>query len=243
MITPSASNSDLTTLGYKVFHRTLPSDDDQADAAARYLKGRKTFVVGDETTFGADVADRIAKEVSLAGRVKVASDRKDFTAVAEQVAGSGADAVYFAGIGDDGGLFVKALRAVDKKITIVGGDRLIASSFFDGAGDADAGVVATCPCVPTAVGVAHFDSEFQARYGTGPGFYAPEAYDATQILLSGIRAGRTSREDLLDWVDGYDADGISRHLHFAANGGLDTPNLKVWAYAVKDGSFTAIGVI
>ncbi len=243
MITPSASNSDLTTLGYKVFHRTLPSDDDQADAAARYLKGHKTFVVGDDTSFGSDVADHIAKEVTLAGRAKVTSDKKDFTAIVRQVTDSGADAVYFGGIGDDGGLFVKALRAVDKKITIVGGDRLIASSFFDGAGDADAGVVATCPCVPTDVGVTRFQALFQARFGSGPGFYAPEAYDAAQILLSGIRAGRTSRGDLLDWVNDYDADGISRHLHFGADGGLDTLNRKVWAYAVKNDSFTAIGVI
>jgi len=243
MITPSASNSDLTTLGYKVFHRTLPSDDDQADAAARYLKGRKTFVVGDDTTFGVDVADRIVKEVTLAGRAKVTSEQKDFAATVREVALSQAEAVYFGGIGDDGGLFVKALRAVDKKITIVGGDRLIASSFFDGAGDADAGVVATCPCVPADTGVTRFHDLFQARFGTGPGFYAPEAYDAAQILITGIRAGRTTRENLLDWVDGYDGDGISRHLHFNANGGLDSPSLRVWAYAVKNDTFTPIGTI
>jgi branched-chain amino acid transport system substrate-binding protein len=243
MITPSASNSDLTTLGYKVFHRTLPSDDDQADAAVRYLKGRKTFVIGDDTTFGEDVAERVAKEVTLAGRATVTSDQKDFTATAREVASSKAEAVYFGGIGDDGGLFVKALRAVDKTITIIGGDRLIASSFFDGAGDADAGVVATCPCVPADTGVTHFHDLFQARFGTGPGFYAPEAYDAAQILINGIRAGRTSRDDLLDWVDGYDADGITRHLHFGPNGGLDSPSLRVWAYAVKDDSFTPIGTI
>jgi branched-chain amino acid transport system substrate-binding protein len=91
--------------------------------------------------------------------------------------------------------------------------------------------------------VTRFHDLFQARFGSGPGFYAPEAYDAAQILITGIRAGRTTRDGLLEWVDGYDADGISRHLHFGPNGGLDSSSLRVWAYAVKDDTFTPISVI
>ncbi len=243
MITPSASDSDLPGLGWDVFHRTLPSDDDQADAAARYLKGRKTFVIGDDTGFGEDVAAHLAGELKPVGRATVTSEQKDFAGVAKQVAASGADAVYFAGVGGDGGLFVKAMRAESRTITIVGGDRLITTSFFDGAGDAAEGTVATCPCVPTKVGVAAFRAQFLARYGTEPGFYAPEAYDAAQVLLTGIRAGRTTRADLLAWVDGYDADGISRHLRFGTGGGIAVPQPNVWAYTVTDGSFTPDNVL
>jgi branched-chain amino acid transport system substrate-binding protein len=239
VISPSASNSKLPTLGWRVFHRTLPSDDDQADAAARYLKGRKTFVVGDDTEFGKDVSARVAGEVTLAGRANVTSEQKDFASVVRTVTGSGADAVYFGGIGDDGGLLVKALRAAEPKIIFVGGDRLIASSFFDGAGDAAEGTVATCPCVSPKAGVGRFHADFQARYRTEPGFYAPEAYDAARILVNGIRAGHATRDDLLAWVDAYDADGITRHLRFGPGGGLAGPGLNVWAYTVRSGTFTA----
>jgi branched-chain amino acid transport system substrate-binding protein len=251
-ITPSASDTYLARSGWKVFHRTIPTDDAQADAAARYLAGtaksRHTFVVADDSTFGTAVAPRVAAQlaahkVGLAGRASVKDDQTDFAGVARQVAGSGADAVYFAGLGADAGGFLKALRAIDARLLMVGGDRIITTSFFTAAGAASKGTVAVCPCVPTAQGVDTFRGQFLARFGAAPGFYAPEAYDAARILLAGVRAGRTTRADLLDWVDHYDGDGVSRHLSFTAGGDIAGPRLNVWAYTADTEAFSSDRVI
>ncbi|WP_432826838.1 ABC transporter substrate-binding protein [Dactylosporangium sp. CA-092794] len=247
VISPSASDSVLTTKGWKVFHRTLPSDDDQADAAARYLrdtlKARRVFVIGDDTDFGVDVSARIAATLggaAVAGHAAVTEDTADWSPLVNQVKGSGADAVYFGGYADDVAPFVQRLRAVLPKIPVVSGDRIITESFRKTSGDAGHGTYATCPCVPVNEGIDAFRTQFNARFGESPQFYAPETYDAARIILAGLRAGKTTRPAMLQFVDAWDGDGLGRHIKFGPGGGLAVPALNVWAYQTgSDGYFVA----
>jgi branched-chain amino acid transport system substrate-binding protein len=240
VISPSASQTDLTAQGWNVFFRTVPSDNDQADAGVRFLHSvlhaGHPFVVSDDTIYGTSIGAEVQKRLGAAraGQAAVGSDQTDFTAVVGQVLASHADAVYFAGGGSDGGRFVAALRASSTRIQVVGGDRLMNTGFFDAAGTAATqGVFATCPCVPVLSGVEGFRSSYSARYGVDPGFYAPEAYDAATVLLSGIGDGHATRSGLLGWVANYDEDGITRHIRFDTHGDLSVPALHVWAYTLK----------
>ncbi|WP_426511688.1 ABC transporter substrate-binding protein [Dactylosporangium sp. McL0621] len=250
VISPSASDSDLTAKGWTVFHRTLPSDDDQADAAARYLTGtlkaRRVFVIGDDTHFGTDVSARVATSLggAVAGKAAVTEDAADWSPVVDQVRRSGADAVYFGGWADDTAPFVQRLRAVLPQIPLVTGDKVITETFRTTAGDAGHGTYATCPCVPVTQGLDAFRSQFKARFGETPEYYAPEAYDAAQIALAGVRAGQTTRPAMLRFVDAWDHDGLGRHIKFGTNGGLAVPGLHVWAYqSGSDGYFAAKAAI
>ncbi|WP_433202656.1 ABC transporter substrate-binding protein [Dactylosporangium sp. CS-047395] len=243
VISPSASDSVLTTKGWTVFHRTLPSDDDQADAAARYLrdtlKAKHVFVVADDTAFGIDVAARVTATLgAVAGHADVAEDTTDWSPVVDRIRRSGADAVYFGGWADDTAPFVQRLRAVLPKLPLVSGDKLITETFRKAAGDAGHGTYATCPCVPVSQGLDVFRAQFKARFGGHPPeYYAPEAYDAAEIALAGLRAGRTSRPAMLQFVNGWDHDGLGRHIAFAKDGGLAGPALNVWAYRSGDDGY------
>ena len=53
------------------------------------------------------------------------------------------------------------------------------------------------------------------------------------VLLSGIAAGNQDRASLLDWVNNYDADGLTKHIKFDDTGEVST--VVIYAYIVKDG--------
>lgn len=244
VISPSASDSALTTKGWTVFHRTLPSDDDQADAGARFLRdtlgAKHVFVVADDTDYGVDVAARFTGTLgrAVAGHATVAEDTTDWSPVVGKIKRSGADAVYFGGWYDDAASFVPKLRAALPGIAVLSGDKVMTESFRTTAGAAGHGTYATCPCLPITQGLGVFRSQFKARFGTTPDYYAPEAYDAARIVLAGLRTGITTRPAMLRFVDGWDQDGLGRHIKFGPGGGLAVKDPKVWAYqSGTDGYF------
>jgi ABC-type branched-subunit amino acid transport system substrate-binding protein len=241
-ITPAATETGLSTNGWKVFHRTLGSDLDQAAAAARYLSNvvhaKKTVVVSDDTDYGRGVSAEVSRALGSAavGLLSIKRDDKDFSGAVSQVNGMGADAVYLGTYYDDGGLFVKQLRATNKTIKIVAGDRAFTDGFITAAGkDVAEGVIMTCPCSPASRARDNFANQFKAKFGRSASYYGPEAFDATNVLLAGMQAGAATRADMLKFVKRYDAEGVSRRIKFSANGDLDVTSLQVWAYRVSNG--------
>jgi ABC-type branched-subunit amino acid transport system substrate-binding protein len=240
MITPSASDTDLSHNGWKVFHRLLGTDTDEADAGTRYLtnilKMRKIYIISDDTDFSTVVADKARSLLgnAVAGTAKIKRSDKDFTSTAKQVVDSGADSVYYTGFYDDGGLFVKQMRAAKANFPIVAANRVFTQAFVDGAGAASEGVVITCPCVPADQADRNFDATFQDHFSRHGGYYGPEAYDATNIFLSGLLAGKSTRADMLAYVNAYEARGVSRSIKFNASGDLDVKSLQIWAYKVRN---------
>jgi ABC-type branched-subunit amino acid transport system substrate-binding protein len=241
-ITPAASDPGLSLNGWRVFHRTLGTDIDQAGAAARYLKqlmkAKKTVVVGDDSQFGRNVSAEVGRQLgdASAGTISIKRDDKDFSAAVGQVNSSGADALYLGAYYDDGALFVKQLRASNKTIKIVSGDRVFTDIFIDTAGKAAAeGTVMTCPCIPASKARNNFAAQFRTRYNHAAGYYGPEAFDAANILLAGLNAGTADRAAMLKYVDSYDGEGVSRRIKFTAHGDLDVTRLQVWAYRVSNG--------
>ncbi|MBO9533839.1 MAG: ABC transporter substrate-binding protein, partial [Solirubrobacteraceae bacterium] len=86
----------------------------------------------------------------------------------------------------------------------------------------------TCPCGPAP-------EDFTAKYKAvnddkEPSTYSAEGYDAAKILLDGIAAGDTDRPKLLDFVNKYDAEGITKHLKFDATG--ESSETVIYAFKV-----------
>ena len=76
----------------------------------------------------------------------------------------------------------------------------------------------TCPCAPA-------DASFTDKYkaisgGSAPGTYSTEGYDAVNIFLQAVAAGKSTREDMLAWVNAYDAKGIAKQIKFQESGEL-----------------------
>ncbi len=241
LISPAASDEELSRKGWKVFHRVLGTDADQAVAGAQYLKtiakASKTYIVYDDTEFGSTASAEVRRRLGdlVVGEVSISRTATDYKAAVKQVTDAGADSVYFAGFFDDGGVFVKALRTAAPKITVVSGDKIFTQSFIDAAGSTAEGVVITCPCIPADQAGQNFAAQFKQKYSDAASYYGPESFDATNVFLAGLNAGKSTRADMLAFVNAYSGRGISRDIKFTVNGDLDVKNLQIWAYKVQGG--------
>lgn len=237
-ISASATNPDLTTNGWKTFHRVLGNDATQAPAAAKYIKdtlaAKKVFVVDDASEYGKGIADGVKKDLGslVGGTDTVQQKQTDFGPTVTKVKASGADALWYGGYYAEAGLLAKQLRAAGWKGFFVSGDGSNDPGFVEAAGKTGAeDARLTCPCGPAP-------DDFAVKYKAAnddkdPGTYSAEGYDATKILLDGIAAGNTDREKLLNWVGTYDKPGITKQLKFDDTG--EVSEVVIYAYKVEDG--------
>ena len=244
MVSQSATATDLTQVDQvDVFHRVVGYDDVQGAAIANFLEANatKVFVVDDSTTYGQPLADKVKADL---GDLVVDSDKTqegqtDFAAVVSKVEAAAPDAVFYAGYAAEAGPFLKQLRDAGITATFVGGDGLYGADFPTAAGPNSEGAIVTCPCLPAEQAEGSFAADFEAEYGTAPGAYAAEGYDAANIFLEGFLEGNNTREAMLEWVNGYTGSGITKDYEFDENGDVALDKVTIWAYEIVDGALTA----
>lgn len=236
-VSPSATNPDLATNGWGTFHRIIGNDATQAPAVATYLSGTAAaegvFVVDDSSEYGAGLGAGVVEALGdlVVGSESIQVGQTDFGPVVTAINASGADAVYFAGYYAEAGLLVNQLRSGGYEGLYMSGDGALDPGFVEAAGSSANGTVLSCPCAPA-------DDEFAAAYeasaGQAPGTYSTEGYDAANIFLQGFLEGNTDRESMLAWVDGYNAQGITKMISFDETG--EVAEVVVYAYPVEDGA-------
>ena len=241
-VSASATNPALTTHGWTTFHRILGNDNVQGPPAADYIKtglnAKKVMVVDDASEYGKGLADIVKQKL---GSLVTSSDtvqqgQTDFSATVTKAKSSGTDVLFYGGYYPEAGLFVKQLRAGGYTGTFVSGDGTKDPGFLQAAGaKAAEGAILTCPCVASD---KSFTQKYTSLNNQDPGTYSPEAYDVANIFLQGIVEGNTDRQSMLDWVNSYDADGITKHLAFDKTGEIRKP--VIWVYKVANGKIEPI---
>jgi branched-chain amino acid transport system substrate-binding protein len=167
--------------------------------------------------------------------VSISKSATDYTSAVKQVTDTNPDAVYFAGISDDGTTFVKALRIAKPGLPIVASDRVFTQNFVSKTEGKAEGVYVTCPCIPSKRAGADFASKYQGAYSAQSSYYGPEAYDATATFLAGFTAGKGARADMLKFLGTYSGKGpaTGRTVKFDGSGNLDATDPQIWAYKVQ----------
>jgi len=243
MVAPSATAIELTAGDSKVFHRVVGNDGTQGAAAAVYLKNvvkaQKVFIVNDGTTYGKGIAEETAKGLGglVAGTDTVQEKATTFDPTVSKVKAANADAVAYAGYTNEAAPFLKQLRAAGVTAKFIGFDGLYDPAFPKGAGGGAEGAIVTCPCVPAEEAGGTFAADYEKKYGQAPGSYGAEGYDAATVLLDGFKEGKNTREEMLEWVEGYDEEGVSKDIKFEEDGDVDKSKVVVWAYEIKGGQF------
>jgi len=215
----------------------------QGPAAATYLKdvlkAQTAFVVDDASEYGKGLAEIVAKGLGsdVVGRDTVQSGQTDFSATVTKIRSSKAAAVYYGGYYAEAGLLLQQLRRAGSDVQFVSDDGAKDSGFVTAAGaKAAEGAVITCPCLP-AEKAGTFFADYQKAFGTQPGTYSAECYDAATALLAGIDAGKTTRSAMNEFLSGYQAQGASKKLGWDAKG--EPTSGVVWAYRVTGGKIVA----
>ncbi|MGY1603766.1 branched-chain amino acid ABC transporter substrate-binding protein [Geodermatophilus sp. SYSU D00815] len=241
-ITASATNPALAENGWDTFHRILGNDATQGPAAASYISdvlGSQTvFVVDDASEYGAGLAEIVVSDLgdAVVGTDTIQTGQTDFSATVTAIRDSGAEAVFFGGYYAEAGLIVQQMRGAGVQATFVVADGVKDPGFIEAAGDAAEGTIITCPCLPPEE-QQDFFTAFEEAFGAAPGTYSAEAYDAANVFLAGIDEGNTDREAMLEFVNGYSGEGITKNVSFGDNGEVE--EIAVWAYKVEGGEIVA----
>ncbi len=241
LISASATNPKLSTNGWKVFHRILGNDATQGPAAAKYitdiLKAKNVFVVDDASEYGKGLADIVRGKLGThAGDDTVQQKQTDFSATVAKVTAANADALFYGGYYAEAGLLVKQLRAAGWKGTFVAADGVKDDGYIKAAGAASEGTILTCPCLPPDK-AAGFSAAYKAEFNSDPATYSAEAFDAANVFLDGIAAGKTTNAAMNAWIASYDKQGVTKRVKFLANG--EPAEVSVWAYKVTGGKIVA----
>lgn len=252
-VSPSATAPNLTSLGFKTFFRVIPPDDAQGQEAANYLskvvKAKTVYSLDDKSEYGTGLSSVIEKQLKANGTAVIHDGippTKNYGPQADKIIASKADALYYSGYYAEFGLLVKALKGKGYQGTIMSGDGSNDDKFIAAAGKENAeGVLLSCPCGDANVdpnAKAFLESYKKVNDDAKPGTYSPEAYDATNAVLSvlkGLGADATDRAKVATAFKTVSYKGITKTIAFTANG--EVTEKVVFIYEVKDGSRAVLG--
>ena len=235
LISPSATRVSLTDptspdFGGPIFHRVVGKDDLQGPALAKYatagVSNAKVFVFDDQSAYAVPLRGFVEAGLKkVAGATVVGGDSvpnttTDFSPTIAKIKTSGATVVIYTGYYSQAAVFIKQLRDSGSKAVFAGGDGVFNQEFPKLAGAAAEGSKVTG--VGGLAGVdAKMEADFKKKMGVSSGVYSVESFDAANILLSGILAGKTTRTKMLAYVKAYKGKSISGNtIKFDANGDI-----------------------
>jgi branched-chain amino acid transport system substrate-binding protein len=168
----------------------------------------------------------------VVGSDAIQQKQTDFSGTVTKVTASKAPAVFFGGYYAEAALLVKQLRAAGYTGTFVAADGVKDDGFIKAAGAAAEGAIVTCPCLPPDQ-APEFATAFKKAYNSDPATYSAEAFDAANVFLAAIAAGKTASADMTSFIGSYDQKGVTKQVKFDAKG--EPANVSVWAYKVTGG--------
>lgn len=253
MISPSATNPELTTLGYKNVFRLLANDNALGSGLARYakdtLKLKKVAIIDDRTAYGKGVADvftKTAKELGLEVVSQQYTNDKavDFNAILTAIKGKKPDGIFFGGMDPQAGPMLRQMQQLGlTKAYLFGGDGICTDKLMELSSGAK-----TLANVVCAVGGASLDklpsgkawrTKYDAKFPGQFQVYSPYTYDATFVLVDAMkRANSVDPKVYGPKVVETAYQGVTAKVGFEANGELKNPAMTLYAY--KDGKKTPL---
>src|SRR5690349_13361712 len=200
MITPSATNPQITERGMWNVFRTCGRDDQQGQVAGGYIlkhfKGKKIAIVHDKTTYGKGLADETKKAINKGGLKEVLYEginigEKDFSALVSKIKQSNADLVYWGGLHTEGGLIVRQMRDQGVKAPMMGADGITTDEFAAVGGPGVEGTLMTFGPDPRHNPAAKdMVAKFRAK-NYEPEAYTLYSYAAVQIMKEAADAAKS----------------------------------------------------
>lgn len=242
-ISPSATNPSLSKNGWKFWKRAVGNDNAQGPAAAKYITGtlnaKKVAVIDEGTEYGKGIADIVRADVpKTSGATIVVSDKidakaTDYSATVNKVKAAAPDAIFFGGYYDEGGRFTKQLRDAGVKAPIVAGDGANDPGFIKGAGAAAEGAILLAPAgdITKDAAGADFVKAYKAKFNADPGLYSDVSYDIGNQILAAVKAGKTDRKGVDEYLDANEYKGLTKTYKYGADGEL-SGDITIFAFKV-----------
>jgi branched-chain amino acid transport system substrate-binding protein len=248
MLIPAANSNDLVDQHLPNVFLINGTGTQQADTAVAWMKkvgAKRVSLMDDNTSYSKNIADLTAQLLSqgtpaLAGRQSVTPGESDYSANVNAVVSQHPDFVYWTGYYQEGGLIIRQLRQAGYTGDIMVADGSVDQKLIDIAGGSNAdGVFATMTQTPQTIpGAEKWISDYKAKFGSEPGPYSTQAYDAVRVAAEAIKnAGSTNGakvEKALEGIDGFQL--FSGPLKFTPDHTLSEGGFQI--LVVDGGKFT-----
>lgn len=247
MIIPAANSQDLVKAGKKNVFLVNGTGNQQSNAALAYMlkTGVKTVaLVDDNDSYAVDITAETARLIKKDGTVSVAlatsvtPGESDYSAVVRDIMSTNPELVYWTGYYQEGGLIINQLRNAGFTGKIMVADGSVDASISAIAGANAEGVLATMTQTPdTLKGGADWIANYEDAFGSAPGPFSLQSYDAVRLAAHVIdKAGSTDGDKIiaaLEAVDGFKM--FSGPLTFTADHTLSSGGFVI--LSVQDGVF------
>ncbi len=202
MMSPSATNPDLTQSGSDVFNRVAFTDVVQAANAAGYLYNtlgvRRLVIVDDAESYGQGLAQIVDDQFAALGGQVLFTDElsagsadldTELAAEVARIIEVAPGAIYYGGYDDVAIRVVNALGP-DSGIVFFGCDGTFGANFLANTGANGEGTYAASLAPPVSAAGTVFGAQFRARFGVAPGVRSPytwQGYDAVGVLIAAVK--------------------------------------------------------
>ncbi len=236
-ISPASTSPAITDLDGEYLLRTCPTDALQGVALAnlayeeRGLESVSTLYLNND--YGQGLNDAFTSSFQEVGGEVLAQQsfqkqQPSYSSVLSDVLSDTPDALLVIGYPASGTQIFRNFyqRSDAQDYTVLVTDGLQENSLPSNVDNAMENVVGTAPAA-TGPGRDTFDQLYEEEYGTGPGVYNAQAYDATAVhLLAQLRAGEVSGPAVSQEVravanpggETVGPDSLAEGLEMAANG-------------------------
>jgi branched-chain amino acid transport system substrate-binding protein len=252
-ISPSATNPKYTAQGFKTAFRVIGNDVAQGKANGDFLiktLGCKNIaIIDDKSTYGQGLADQVNTEVPVAGgtvidREHVDQTASDFTAQLTTIKGKHPDAIFYGGYSAQAGPLTSQAHKLGLNVPIVMGDGCQDTDYTKLAGtDANNNFASNGgPAQSLMTGFAAFNTAFHAKFNVDVFQYAPQAFDATNIIINAVKANGPTKAGILSGVAATkDYQGVVQTYTFTSTG--DITNSIFTIYKVEGGTWKAVKAV
>lgn len=231
MITPAATNADLTTRGYELVLRTTGLDSDQGPTATKYIvetiKPQRIAVIHDKQQYGEGLARSVQDSLKKANAnvvlfEGVTAGDKDFSSLVARLKKENVDFVYFGGYYPEMGLLMRQSRQSGMTTKFMGPEGVGNASLSNIAGEASEGMLVTLPKrydqVPANQPIV---DALKAKKLDPTGPFVWTTYAALQSLTTAMqRSGSMEPEQLVSDLKAKSVDTVMGPLSWNEKGDL-----------------------
>ncbi|MCC3650737.1 MULTISPECIES: branched-chain amino acid ABC transporter substrate-binding protein [Streptomyces] len=247
MLIPAANSADLVSQKQQNVFLLNGTGIQQAEAASKFIKAagsKGVALVDDNTSYSTDITKRTEEGLKQSGvevvnHQSVTAGESDYSGAINAVLDSKADFIYWTGYYQEGGLLIKQLKAAGYKGEIMVADGSVDAKLIQIAGQKNAqGVFATMTQTPQTIpGGEAWVAKYKEKFGSEPGPYSTQAYDAVRVAAEAVRkAGSTDGQAVtsaLEQIDGLEI--FSGPLKFTAQHTLSAGGFDI--LVVRDDNF------
>nr|WP_201641587.1 branched-chain amino acid ABC transporter substrate-binding protein [Paraburkholderia metrosideri] len=250
----TATAPAYTAQGLATTFRLVTSDSQQGGVLGEYvvkdLKFRRFAIVDDRTAYGQGVAEEFAKAVKAAGGTIVAQEftndkAVDFRAILTHIKQSDADAIFYGGADTQAAPFLKQMRTLAVKGTLIGPDMIHSDELLKIAGPAAEGALASSGGSPLdkMPGGKSYVERYKKRFGNEVELYSPYAYDGTMAVLNAMKkADSVDPHKYLPVLKATQMKGVTTNeLAYDDRGDLKYGGVTV--YKVTNGKWAALQTV